>query len=191
MDGTRGALFCVTCDRRVTQRLLAGVKSAANSYASLWRSETPATNVACNGATSFSHFRVWRCRRSRSLPRCMIAAPHARTRAHSLHCCRISTDTARVIERDRMLRSNAIVHRQSCAVRGLIDESSHGWAACERESGHDRLAGARAAAPQTRSGRLSFGRARRSALTTPLAAQGPCEPTRGGARAQEPDEPWQ
>ena len=99
MDGTRGALFCVTCDRRVTQRLLAGVKSTANSYASLWRSETPATNVACNGATSFSHFRVWRCRRSRSLPRCMIAAPHARTRAHSLHCCRISTDTARVIER--------------------------------------------------------------------------------------------
>ena len=25
--------FCVTCDRRVTQRLLAGVKSTANSYA--------------------------------------------------------------------------------------------------------------------------------------------------------------
>jgi len=30
----------------------------------------------------------------------------------------------------------------------------------------------------------SFGHARRSALVTLLAAQGPCEPTRGGARAR-------
>jgi hypothetical protein len=65
-------------------------------------------------------------------------------------------------------------------MRGLFEERPR--EACKRESGHERLAGARATAPQTRSGPSSFGHARRSALVTLLAAQGPCEPTRGGAR---------
>ena len=67
-------------------------------------------------------------------------------------------------------------------MRGLFEERPR--EACKRESGHERLAGARATAPQTRSGPSSFGHARRSALVTLLAAQGPCEPTRGGARAR-------
>ena len=112
----------------------------------------------------------------------MIAAPHARTCAHRPRRRMISTDTARVIE-CRMLSEDAIDRAQdSCALEGLFEESGHGRPAARERPRKARWSKSGGTADEERPS--SFGHARRSALVTLLAAKGPCEPTRGGARAR-------
>jgi hypothetical protein len=64
VDGTRGALFALGVYVGVTETF-AGVQSTANSYTSLWRSDTPATTLGAkrprrSGLCLFGCFVPWR-----------------------------------------------------------------------------------------------------------------------------------